>query len=414
MVYDTEAGERVLLTKANSEGGLSPSLSWSPDGNRIAVAARTSEKVSAASEIFTVNVATGEMKPATSKGWYSVASMFWTRDPEILIAAVGDSPSELEKQLVEVSINTGEVRKLLADSNAYASLSSTDDGTAFMAIQSTSISNVWVAPADDLAAAKQVTFDMFGKQSGWNSIDWTNDRHIVYSGRLSKSDSIWEMNADGSDQHPIVPEGGRSEYVSLPDDGTFFVFMSSRSGTSEIWRANRDGTGLMALTTGGENVNPHVSPDGGTVVYGSGRGPEQRLFKVPASGGQPVQLTEGPADWARFSPDSRYIACSYLVDGKSKLAIIDAQGGKPLNVFDVPATANFRLSVRWTPDGSAITYRDWLNGIWKQPIDGGEPLRLAGLPAEKLFAYAWSRDGKWFAYSRGRGVHDVVLLTGLR
>jgi Tol biopolymer transport system component len=70
--------------------------------------------------------------------------------------------------------------------------------------------------------------------------------------------------------------------------------------------------------------------------------------------------------------------------------------------------------LRWTTDGTAVAYRDWVNGIWRQPVDGGAPQRLSGLPEEKLFAYGWSPDGKQFAFTRGAETRDVVLMRNLR
>jgi Tol biopolymer transport system component len=72
--------------------------------------------------------------------------------------------------------------------------------------------------------------------------------------------------------------------------------------------------------------------------------------------------------------------------------------------------ANFNNGLRWTPDGKAVTYRDWANGVWKQRLDGGEPRRLEGLPQEKLYTYGWSRDGKLFAFTRGTELQDIVLI----
>ncbi len=114
------------------------------------------------------------------------------------------------------------------------------------------------------------------------------------------------------------------------------------------------------------------------------------------------------AGWPRISPDSRFIACEYTTDGKTSLAVLSIEG-EPLKLFDVPKSANFRFGIRWTPDGNAVAYRDWFKGIWMQPIDGGEPVRLEGLPEEKLFGYGWSRDGRQFAFVRGAEVRDLVL-----
>jgi Tol biopolymer transport system component len=138
------------------------------------------------------------------------------------------------------------------------------------------------------------------------------------------------------------------------------------------------------------------------------------LQRIPLDGGEPVRLTNNPASWPRVSPDGRWIACGYtdLNDpSHPKLAIISIAGGQPVNLFDVPDSANFQHSIRWTPDGKAVTYRDWENGIWKQDLNGTKPERLNGLPQEKLHAYGWSSDGKLFAFTRGLEMRDVVLIS---
>jgi hypothetical protein len=52
-----------------------------------------------------------------------------------------------------------------------------------------------------------------------------------------------------------------------------------------------------------------------------------------------------------------------------------------------------------------------VNGIWRQPIEGGPPHRLAGIPEEQSFPYGWSRDGRMFAFTRGRALADVVVIS---
>ena len=123
-----------------------------------------------------------------------------------------------------------------------------------------------------------------------------------------------------------------------------------------------------------------------------------------------MRLTGKRANWPRLSPDSKFVACGYEQDGKTKLAIVPIEGGEPLKIFDVPRLANFRLGIRWTPDGKAVSYRDWINGIWKQDLAGGEPERLAALPQEKIYGYGWSRDGRLFAFTRNIESRDVILL----
>jgi Tol biopolymer transport system component len=138
------------------------------------------------------------------------------------------------------------------------------------------------------------------------------------------------------------------------------------------------------------------------------------LYRMPIDGGQAQRLTDKRVCYPRISPDSKLIACSYEEEGKTKLAILPIDGGKPLKLFEVPRWANLRGICRWTRDGKAVSYRDWRNGIWKQRLDGGEPQRLGGLPEEKLLGYGWSRDGKYFAFTRAFATSNAILISNSR
>ena len=184
---------------------------------------------------------------------------------------------------------------------------------------------------------------------------------------------------------------------------------------------NVDGSGLAQVTHGGNNAQPSVSPDGKWVVYVSTDGPSREgpgtLWRVALEGGEPQRLSDGTAAWPRVSPDGQLIACEYSTLNSSphtKLALIPIAGGQPLKLFDLPPDVTFRYGLRWTPDGRAIAYRDWVNGIWRQSIDGGAPQRMPGLPEEKLYAYGWSPDGRQFAFTRGLETRDVVLMRNFR
>ena len=54
---------------------------------------------------------------------------------------------------------------------------------------------------------------------------------------------------------------------------------------------------------------------------------------------------------------------------------------------------------------------NWIKGLWRQPLDGGQPQRIESLPDEKIYPYSWSHDGKMFAFTRGVEIRDVVLIS---
>src|SRR5215831_17607805 len=98
--------------------------------------------------------------------------------------------------------------------------------------------------------------------------------------------NIWRMNADGTGLMPLAyatAEGAGSSVPQWSPDGSKVVFSSLRkldgtdapnaNFTSNIWRANADGTGLMPLTyataEGAGSSVPQWSPDGSKVVFSS-------------------------------------------------------------------------------------------------------------------------------------------------
>jgi len=127
-----------------------------------------------------------------------------------------------------------------------------------------------------------------------------------------------------------------------------------------------------------------------------------------------VQLTDANVSVPVVSPDGNMIACRYLDENTNtqKIAIISSQGGSPLKVFNIPIHPWQRI--RWTKDGSALSYVDVRSGIaniWSQALDGGPPRQVTDFRADQIFSYDWSHDGKQLACERGVETNDVVLIS---
>jgi len=415
VVADTGgANEREIVSRPAAFGFVSSSAAWSPDGKQIAVSAINDESGNS-NEIFLVAVANGAIKPLTNLGWNGIHKLLWTPDGSGLYSVAGERERLWESQIWHISYPSGEARRVVSDLNVYgAVLGLSPLGEGLMVLQTQHYSNVWVAPADNLGAAKQVTFELLGRKSGWDALEWRADGRIAYTAFSDASETIWLMDEDGGNQKQIIPEGRTNSHLSFSADGQKMVFDSNRGGSWEIWTANADGSQMRPLTTGGNNAQPHLSPDGNSIVYRTLQNGVSLLRRIPANGGESALLSENAARWARFSPDGKSIACLYQTAEKTKLAVLNAADGQPLNLFDFPPSANFNNGIRWTPDGVNLTYRDWNNGIWRQNINGGSPERIENLPEEKLYAYGWSADGKQFAFARGTEIRDVVLIRDVK
>lgn len=408
------ADERAVLTRPAKLNLNSLSLSWSPDGSMLALSGRPEDDSSGAA-LLLLEVATGKLMTLSDSRWRDVGGVAWLKDGSGVLIMAARAGSEEDRQIWLMSYPGGEVRKITNDLLNYGNaLSVTADSDHLLTAQFQQVTNVWVGPANDLLKAKQVTFGVSNRGDGLYGIDWTPDGRILYTSVIGKNQTIWIMNADGSNARQLTPAGSTATVPSVTADGRFVVFESDRSGASEIWRVNVDGSGLKQLTTCGKNSEPDVTPDGKWVVYKSNC-VASAVWRIPIEGGEPKQLTDKPCSWPWVSPDSQWIACAYWIDAtKYKLAVVSINGGEPKQILDIAPQANFRYGIKWTPDGKAITYRDWVAGIWRQPIDGSPPQRLPGLPEEKIFANGWSRDGKLFAFVRGITPRDVVLISSER
>lgn len=407
-------GEREIASRSSDLSFISTAISWSPDGKTIAVGAVADESGNTR-EVFTVALDGGAIEPLTNVGWNAIRALVWLHDGSGLYAVASEKDRSADSQIWYISSADGAPQRIVSDLNLYgAALGLSSDDSKLLVFQTQHYSNIWVAPGDNPAAAKQITFELLGKRSGWDAIEWTPDGRVAYTGFTSDSETFWTIDADGKNQKQLIPEGRTNTYLGFSADGQKMVFNSNRGGSWEIWTANGDGSNMKQLTTGGNNVHPAISPDGRWVVYRSARGGAAPLWRIPAAGGAPVQFTEKPAIWARFSPDGKQIACGYRFESVIKLTILDAENGQILKNFELPQTANLNNGFRWTPDGKAVTYRDWTNGIWRQDLSGAPPARIAGLPEEKLYSYDWSRDGKQFAFARGAEIRDLVLIQNAK
>jgi Tol biopolymer transport system component/DNA-binding winged helix-turn-helix (wHTH) protein len=406
------SNERVLLQLPVKRELMALSLSWSPDGSIIALGAKADENQSSLG-ILLLHLSDGKLETLTSPQWREIQSTAWLKDGSGLAIVAATPVTQENRQIWFVALPGGQTRRITNDLTSYdISLSTTTDSNNIMAVQHQQMSNIWTAPAQDLAKAQQVTFGALNRGDGGLGLDWTPAGRIVYVSNVAQSRTIWSMDPDGANAKELTPPGYFETTPSVTGDGRSMVFESNRSGTSEIWRANIDGTDPKRLTTCGKNFQPDVTPDGKWVVYRSTCEAEPGLWRVAFDGGEPKRLTDRSGSWPWVSPDSKLVACAYAAtNGKEQLAIFPIEGGSAAKIFEVPPLANFRYGIRWTMDGKAITYRDWGSGLWRQPVEGGEPNRIPDLPEEKIYSYAWSRDGKLFAFTRGVEMRDVVVIS---
>jgi len=395
---------------------------WSPAGKTIACAAGSSTG-GFHQDVVEVSVADGAEHPVTSHRWFIVDRVAWLSDSSGLILTASDQALS-PFQIWQISYPDGEARRVTNDLNNYRGMSLTGDSRYLVTVQSDYLSNIWVAPCRDgiltsslrhelsvdTSRARQITSGA-GKHYG---LSWTPDSRIVYSSNASGNPNLWIMDSNGMDQKQLAAEQTVDRDPSVSADGRYIVFSSNRMGVFNIWRIDADGSNPKRLTNGSDEEFPQCSPDGRWVIYQGFVSGVPTIWKVPIEGGEALQLSDKYSNWPAVSPDGTRIACSYRDDANSqwRLAVIPIEGGQPIRLFDM-ATLSGRQRIRWTADGTGLTYIDNYGGIsnlWKQPLSGEPPKQLTDFKSDQIFNFAWTRDGKQLAYVRGVVASDVVLV----
>ncbi len=384
-----------------------PSISFSPDGKTLAFCGATDEYIHNA---FTAQVSNGEIKQITKQDFGEIDKTAWTADGNSLILTAGQAhvwSGVPQFHVWQIDISSGETNQITTDLSSYHGALSLS-GKALLTIEHRQMENVWVAPAENLSDAKQITFGSFGKYDGLWGLGWTPDNRLIYNSSNTQSQIISAMNGDGSNQQELTTPRFVDSNLAVSKDGRYIVFHSTRSGGFDIWRMDINGDHPTQLTFGKENYQPTISPDSLFIYYKSMESGIGELRRISIDGGESVALTDKETSWSCVSPDGKFIAALYRTD-KRHIAILPIDGGEPLKLFDLPKSATTFSGIHWMPDGKAIVYYDTNYGYWKQPIDGGEASRIENLPKERLYNLAWSNDGKQFAFVRGQEIRDVVL-----
>ena len=155
----------------------------------------------------------------------------------------------------------------------------------------------------------------------------------------------------------------------------------------------------------GAETNPAISPDGKFVAFISDRSGTFDIWLVQANGGSPANLSQGrlgdvrgPLRAIGFSGDGSEVWSSGTHD--RRLRLLPLMGGVPHNFLGEHAG-----EVAWSPDGSRLAYHTWEPGdpMFVADHQGANQRQIVkNEPGLHNHYQAWSKDGRWIYFVRGR------------
>jgi Tol biopolymer transport system component len=162
----------------------------------------------------------------------------------------------------------------------------------------------------------------------------------------------------------------------------------------EIWVCNGDGSSPVQLTSlESSSGTPRWFPDGRRIVFDSQKEGHAEIYVIDTDTRVPRRLTSDSSDdvTPSVSHDGKWIYFASSRTGRWEVWRLPAEGGEALQVTHEGGATPFE-----SPDGKVVYYQKTLGAseVWQVPVAGGEETRVLG-PAGG-FDFALVADGIYF------------------
>lgn len=252
-------------------------------------------------------------------------------------------------------------------------------------------------------------------------------KRIVYALRSTEwetnkaNTSAWLIEADGTPRRLAVSDGGLSS-VRWSSDGNALYFLSSRGGSNQVWRADRDGHAAVQVTTLPIDVTSfRILPDGRGLILSAAvfidcadldctrdrlKGQSSSLSTVRGYDRLPLRPWDSWNDGRRSHLFFQALNGSGLADGVAR----DLLPGLDADVPTRPMGDDSEYTV--SPDGRHLVYQAQTQGrteaftnnsdLFRMSLADGAPINLTEANSGADSSPAYSPDGRQLAWLAGR------------
>jgi Tol biopolymer transport system component len=402
-------GEKHSITPPT---GNAVQPNWSPHGYRVAYWAQ----VQARMDVWTIPAAGGEAVRVTrdaTVNWNPV----WSPDGAYLYF-VSDRGGSMNVWRVPVDEKSGKVlgeMEPVTTPSPYAGfISFSRTGRQMAYVQSTETANIY-----------RVKFDPSREIAVGAPVPLTQGTRIASSVQLSPdgewiafqetNNEIYVVRTDGTGLRQLTDDAYNNRQPFWSPDGKLLAFHTNRGGKVDIWTIRPDGGGLQQLTyTGGSITRPVWSPDGKKLVYSLQNGtPFVIEPDKPWSSQSPQALPplSEPGTWfeaARYSPDgSKLAGFRFRGDGMiTGISVYSFETGKYTHITD------FGMDPVWLQDGRRMLFSRVI------PADGeislvdsqsGKIHSVLSVTPSLVGAVAISADNRWIYFTLSVTEADIWL-----
>jgi Tol biopolymer transport system component/DNA-binding winged helix-turn-helix (wHTH) protein len=365
-------GSTPVRVTTNLADDLLPA--WSPDGGTIAFARIDGRTC----DVMLLSVADRRERKLTSCGNLDEPHLAWSPNGVWLVESFAPGPDPHRGwQIARVSTSTG-VREALTlptpGTLGDHSPSVSPDGSriAFVRAINGATGDIHLLPFNG-GAPTRLTAD----NQDIIGLDWMPDgRSIVFASDRAGGYSIFRVPVDGGGAPHVVAGGSAKLKHPSVARGSGQIVYESWAYEINLWESSisavryDDGDGLAALRPVVQasdlwNHSPDLSADGKQLAFVSTRSGESQVWAANRDGSSPRQVstfTRAVLRQPRWSADGKRILISASVRGQPDLYAIDAATGDTTRLTN---DVDDEIASSWSRDGASVLFGARRSGTWQ-------------------------------------------------